>query len=101
MNPTDHSTVHTPTAGSSIASSLTTLNSAFDLQPMIVAGDPAGDPPDSPDDRIDPNSPTSAFAGVGSIGGGGNDRLSGGSGADRLAGNAGDDVLVGGMAQMS
>ena len=35
--------------------------------PVIVAGDPAGSPPDSPDLRVDPNVPSSPFAGVGSI----------------------------------
>jgi hypothetical protein len=35
--------------------------------PLIVAGDPNGVPPDSPDNRIDPNLPTSPFSGVVSI----------------------------------
>jgi hypothetical protein len=35
--------------------------------PIVVSGDPAGDPPDSPDLRIDPNTPDSDFAGVASI----------------------------------
>jgi Ca2+-binding RTX toxin-like protein len=40
----------------------------FVLQPVILAGAPNGTPPDSPDRRIDPNTTTSRFAGVGSIG---------------------------------
>lgn len=35
--------------------------------PLIVAGDPNGTPPDSPTARIDPNLPTSPFSGVVSI----------------------------------
>ncbi|GIW95018.1 MAG: hypothetical protein KatS3mg110_3059 [Pirellulaceae bacterium] len=35
--------------------------------PLIVAGDPAGSPPDSPANRVDPNTTTSPFAGVGSL----------------------------------
>jgi hypothetical protein len=35
--------------------------------PTVVAGDPIGIPPDSPDNRIDPNSKTSPYAGVGSV----------------------------------
>ncbi len=38
-----------------------------DYQLLIVAGDPNGDPPDSPDNRIDPNTANSPFAGVGSL----------------------------------
>lgn len=38
------------------------------IQPAILAGDPLGSPPDSPSDRIDPNTTTSPFAGVGSVG---------------------------------
>jgi hypothetical protein len=34
---------------------------------MIFAGDPAGLPPDTPADRVDPNTTTSPFAGVGSV----------------------------------
>jgi secreted trypsin-like serine protease len=34
---------------------------------MLEAGDPHGAPPDSPDQRVDPNTPDSPFAGVGSI----------------------------------
>lgn len=37
------------------------------LQKMIVAGDPAGIPPDSPGDRVDPNTTDSLYAGVGSL----------------------------------
>ncbi len=37
------------------------------LTPLIVAGDPNGTPPDSPGNRVDPNTPTSAFSGVVSI----------------------------------
>jgi hypothetical protein len=40
------------------------------LKPMIVAGDPSGSPPDSPAARVDPNTTTSRYAGVGSFGGG-------------------------------
>jgi len=36
-------------------------------QRLIVAGDPNGNPPDSPAQRVDPNTTTSPFAGVGSI----------------------------------
>jgi len=35
--------------------------------PTVVAGDPIGIPPDSPDNRIDPNTKTSPFAGVGAV----------------------------------
>jgi secreted trypsin-like serine protease len=35
--------------------------------PVIIAGDPNGTPPDSPTNRIDPNTTTSPWAGVGSI----------------------------------
>lgn len=34
---------------------------------LIVGGDLSGAPPDSPQDRIDPNVPTSPYAGVGSV----------------------------------
>ncbi|TAF08486.1 MAG: hypothetical protein EAZ77_06875 [Nostocales cyanobacterium] len=37
------------------------------LDPLIVAGDPNGNPPDSPINRVDPNTTTSPFAGVGSL----------------------------------
>jgi hypothetical protein len=37
------------------------------LQPVIVAGDPVGTPPDSPANRVDLNTTVSRFAGVGSI----------------------------------
>jgi Ca2+-binding RTX toxin-like protein len=39
----------------------------FIFTPTILAGDPNGNPPDSPDQRIDPNTKTSPFAGVGSV----------------------------------
>lgn len=35
--------------------------------PLIISGDPNSTPPDRPDRRIDPNTTTSPFAGVGSI----------------------------------
>src|SRR5258705_12656927 len=38
-----------------------------DVKPLIVAGDPAGTPPDSPTNRVDPNTASSAFSGVVSI----------------------------------
>lgn len=37
------------------------------VNPMIVAGDPAGTPPDSPAKRVDPNVSTSKFSGVVSL----------------------------------
>lgn len=37
------------------------------VNPAIVAGDLAGSPPDSPANRVDPNTTTSRFAGIGSI----------------------------------
>ncbi|MGQ0383932.1 MAG: trypsin-like serine protease [Gammaproteobacteria bacterium] len=37
------------------------------VSPVLVAGDPAGTPPDSPANRVDPNLPTSPFTGVVSI----------------------------------
>lgn len=40
---------------------------AFQAQPVIVAGDPSGSPPDSPANRVDPNTVTSPFGGVGSV----------------------------------
>lgn len=57
-----------PAAAPSI-STLRHLSTAdfFDIQPTIVAGDPAGTPPDSPANREDPNTPSSLFAGVGSL----------------------------------
>ncbi|NJN85072.1 MAG: hypothetical protein HC881_00475 [Leptolyngbyaceae cyanobacterium SL_7_1] len=68
MTLTDQSTVYSAASDdTAIASLLTTVNPAFELQPLIVAGDPTGDPADFPDDRIDPNVPTSPFAGVGSV----------------------------------
>jgi hypothetical protein len=41
--------------------------SGEDFQAHIVAGDPNGSPADSPANRVDPNVPTSPYAGVGSI----------------------------------
>jgi V8-like Glu-specific endopeptidase len=41
--------------------------SRIQFQKTIVAGDPNGTPPDSPDNRVDPNTTTSPFAGVGSL----------------------------------
>ena len=38
-----------------------------EFRAVIVAGDPIGSPPDSPANRVDPNSATSPFAGVGSL----------------------------------
>jgi Trypsin len=38
-----------------------------DVQATIVAGSPTGSPADSPANRVDPNTTTSPFAGVGSI----------------------------------
>ncbi|MFW6114248.1 MAG: trypsin-like serine protease, partial [bacterium] len=38
-----------------------------EVKPAIIAGDPDGDPPDSPSQRVDPNTPDSRFAGVGSL----------------------------------
>lgn len=38
-----------------------------DLTPVIVAGDPLGTPSDSPTNRINPNSPVSAYAGTAHI----------------------------------
>jgi hypothetical protein len=35
--------------------------------PLVTAGDPAGTPPDTPADRVDPNVPTSPYSGVVSI----------------------------------
>jgi len=37
------------------------------IRKMIVAGDPAGGPPDSPGDRVDANTADSPFAGIGSL----------------------------------
>ena len=39
----------------------------FFVRPLIAAGDPGGVPPDTPADRVDPNTTTSPFAGVGGI----------------------------------
>ena len=38
-----------------------------DFHATIVAGDPGGTPADSPSNRVDPNTTTSLFAGVGSV----------------------------------
>jgi hypothetical protein len=38
-----------------------------EFHPVIVAGDPNGSPADSPSDRVDPNTASSPFAGVGSV----------------------------------
>jgi hypothetical protein len=38
-----------------------------DYRRLIFAGDPAGSPPDTPVDRVDANTTTSPFAGVGSV----------------------------------
>jgi secreted trypsin-like serine protease len=38
-----------------------------DVRKLIVAGDPAGTPTDSPASRVDPNTETSPYAGVGSL----------------------------------
>lgn len=43
------------------------LDAANDFHAAIVAGDPNGTPADSPADRVDVNSATSPFAGVGSL----------------------------------
>jgi hypothetical protein len=49
----------------------------YNYQELIVAGDPNGTPPDSPDNRVDPNTTTSPFAGVGSLSIGGSFLCSG------------------------
>jgi len=41
--------------------------SGADVHSLIVAGDPAGSPPDSPDKRVDPNTASSPFSGVVSV----------------------------------
>jgi hypothetical protein len=48
-------------AGSAVAIGL------YNPQPRVLAGSPSGIPPDSPTNRIDPNTTSSPFAGVGSI----------------------------------
>jgi hypothetical protein len=40
---------------------------ADDFRAVIVAGDPSGSPADSPSNRLDANTATSPFAGVGSL----------------------------------
>jgi hypothetical protein len=37
------------------------------VTPLVVAGSPTGTPPDSPSNRVDPNTTSSPFAGVGSV----------------------------------
>jgi V8-like Glu-specific endopeptidase len=44
-----------------------TISSYAPVVPMIYAGDPNGTPPDSPDNRIDPNTSASPFSGVVSL----------------------------------
>ncbi len=39
----------------------------YAIQKAIIAGDPNATPPDSPANRVDPNTPDSRFAGVGSL----------------------------------
>lgn len=46
---------------------LPSLGSGISLRPIVQAGDPTAEQVDAPDLRIDPNLPTSLFAGVGSI----------------------------------
>ncbi len=43
------------------------LADMYRIDPVIVAGDLNGTPPDSPGNRVDPNTPDSLFAGVGSL----------------------------------
>lgn len=52
---------------SAIAQAATFNTSDINYQKLIVAGDPNGIPPDSPSNRVDPNTTTSPFAGVGSL----------------------------------
>lgn len=70
MNSVDQYDVNTSVASpNAIAPLLTSsINPTIDLQPLIVAGDPNGTPADSSDNRIDPNTTTSPFVGVGSVG---------------------------------
>ena len=50
------------------ADPLVILDQPYDgVVPLIVAGDETGDPADSPASRVDPNTTSSIFAGVGSI----------------------------------
>ncbi|MGB7444772.1 MAG: trypsin-like serine protease [Coleofasciculaceae cyanobacterium] len=46
---------------------VTLTNSDFESQQVMSAGVPNGSPPDTPASRVDPNTTTSQFAGVGSI----------------------------------
>ncbi|MGJ3246914.1 MAG: SdrD B-like domain-containing protein [Elainellaceae cyanobacterium] len=50
-----------------IAPSIQLDGSQLQVQPLIIAGDPNGSPPDFPADRVDPNTANSPFAGVGSL----------------------------------
>ena len=43
------------------------ISELFEVRKAIVAGDPNGIPVDSPADRVDPNTPASPYAGVGSL----------------------------------
>lgn len=43
------------------------LDVGVDYTPLIVAGDPNGSPADSPANRVDPNTTTSPYGGVGSV----------------------------------
>lgn len=56
-----------PWATPAALASATPLPEEIMLLPMIVAGDPSGSPADTPTDRIDANTTSSPFAGVGSI----------------------------------
>ncbi|MGJ3253431.1 MAG: SdrD B-like domain-containing protein [Elainellaceae cyanobacterium] len=50
-----------------IAPSIQLDGSQLQVQPLIIAGDPTGSPPDFPANRVDPNTANSPFAGVGSL----------------------------------
>ncbi len=50
-----------------IARAATFNNSDINYEKLILAGDPNGIPSDSPNNRVDPNTTTSPFAGVGSL----------------------------------
>jgi len=56
----------TPQAELGTKLSLLGLNQGL-IQPVILAGDPDGSPTDSPENRVDPNTTDSPFAGVGSL----------------------------------
>lgn len=49
------------------AEAINRVNSDFEYQKVMLSGVPNGSPPDTPANRIDPNTETSDFAGVGSI----------------------------------